>query len=35
MKPHIDTADFGSITVDGETFDHDITERHMWDASRR
>ena len=24
MQPHIDASSFGSITVDGETFDHDI-----------
>ena len=24
MKPHIDGTKFGSITVEGETYDHDI-----------
>lgn len=24
MKPHIDDTKFGSITVDGQTYDHDI-----------
>lgn len=24
MQPHIDGSSFGSITVDGETYDHDI-----------
>jgi hypothetical protein len=27
MKPHIEGTNFGSITVDGETFDHDIVIR--------
>ncbi len=27
MHPHIDGTTFGSITVDGETFDHDIMVR--------
>jgi tryptophan-rich sensory protein len=27
MKPHIDATKFGSITVDGDTFDHDIVIR--------
>ena len=27
MKPHIDGAEFGSITVDGEIYDHDIVIR--------
>ncbi|HWR25713.1 MAG TPA: Mth938-like domain-containing protein [Methanosarcina sp.] len=27
MKPKIDSTSFGSITVDGETFDHDILIR--------
>ena len=27
MKPHIDGTTFGSIMVDGETFDHDIVIR--------
>ncbi len=27
MAPHIDKTEFGSITVDGETFDHDIVIR--------
>ena len=27
MKPHIDGTEFGSITVDGEIYDHDIVIR--------
>ena len=27
MRPRIDGTEFGSITVDGETFDHDIVIR--------
>ncbi|HBO46133.1 MAG TPA: hypothetical protein DD670_19855 [Planctomycetaceae bacterium] len=27
MQPHIDATEFGSITVDGETLDHDIVIR--------
>ena len=27
MKPKVDSTSFGSITVDGETFDHDILIR--------
>ena len=27
MKPKIDSTNFGSITVDGETFDYDILIR--------
>ncbi len=27
MKPHIDTSKFGSITIAGECFDHDVVIR--------
>ncbi len=27
MKPRIDTTDFGSITIDGRRFDHDVVIR--------
>lgn len=27
MKPHIDDTSFGSITIDGETFEHDVVIR--------
>ena len=35
MKPHIDATKFGSITVDGETFDHDIVIRLSGSVKKR
>ena len=35
MKPQIDETTFGSITVDGETFDHDIVIRLSGKVKKR
>jgi hypothetical protein len=35
MKPKIDGTQFGSITVDGETFDHDIVIRLSGKVKKR
>ena len=35
MKPVIDATKFGSITVDGETFDHDIVIRLSGKVKKR
>jgi hypothetical protein len=35
MKPTIDGTQFGSITVDGETFDHDIVIRLSGKVKKR
>ena len=35
MKPHIDATRFGSITVDGETFDRDIVIRLSGTVKKR
>ena len=35
MKPHIDGTEFGSITVDGEAFDHDIVIRLSGNVKKR
>ena len=35
MKPRIDGTTFGSITVDGETFDHDIVIRLSGKVKKR
>ena len=35
MKPHIDKTRFGSITIDGETFDHDVVIRLSGKVKKR
>jgi hypothetical protein len=35
MDPHIDGTKFGSITVDGETYDHDIVIRLSGKVKKR
>ena len=35
MKPHIDRTEFGSITVDGETYGHDIVIRLSGNVKKR
>lgn len=35
MKPHIDGTSFGSITVDAETYDHDIVIRLSGKVKKR
>ena len=35
MKPHIDGTEFGSITVDGETYDYDIVIRLSGNVKKR
>jgi len=35
MKPHIEKTSFGSITIDGETFDHDIIIRLSGKVKKR
>ena len=35
MNPHIDRTEFGSITVDGEIYDHDIVIRLSGDVKKR
>jgi hypothetical protein len=35
MKPTLDGTEFGSITVDGETFDHDIVIRLSGNVKKR
>jgi hypothetical protein len=35
MKPHIDGTEFGSITVDGEIYDHDIVIRLSGHVKKR
>ena len=35
MKPRIENTSFGSITVEGETFDHDILIRLNGDIKKR
>ena len=35
MKPHIDGTEFGSITVDGEMYDHDIVIRLSGNVKKR
>lgn len=35
MKPHIDGTAFGSITVDGEIYDHDIVIRLSGNVKKR
>ena len=35
MKPRIDRVQFGSITADGETFDHDVVIRLSGKVKRR
>ena len=35
MKPHIDGTEFGSITVDGEIYDHDIVIRLNGNVKKR
>ena len=35
MKPKIDSTNFGSITVDGETFDYDILIRLNGQVEKR
>ena len=35
MKPHIDGTEFGSITVDGEIYDHDIVIRLSGNVKKR
>ena len=35
MKPHIDGTKFGSITVGGETYDHDIVIRLSGNVKKR
>ncbi len=35
MKPKIDSTSFGSITIEGETFEHDILIRLNGDVKKR
>jgi hypothetical protein len=35
MEPRIDKTEFGSITVDGETLDHDIVIRLGGEVKKR
>jgi hypothetical protein len=35
MEPHIDGTEFGSITVDGEVYDHDIVIRLSGNVKKR
>ena len=35
MKPHIEKTEFGNITVDGETLDHDIVIRRGATVKKR
>ncbi len=35
MKPHIDGTEFGSITVDGESYEHDIVIRLSGNVKKR
>ena len=35
MKPHIDGTEFGSITVGGDTYDHDIVIRLSGNVKKR
>jgi len=35
MRPHIDASEFGSITVDGQVYDHDIVIRLNGQVKKR
>ena len=35
MKPHIDSTSFGSITIDGEKYDHDVMIRLFGKVKKR
>ena len=35
MKPEIDATSFGSITIDGETYDHDVIIRLNGEVKKR
>jgi hypothetical protein len=35
MKPQIDSTEFGSITIDGETYDHDVVIRLSGKVKKR
>jgi len=35
MKPQIDSTEFGSITIDGETYDHDVVIRLSGEVKKR
>ena len=35
MKPRIDSTSFGSVTIEGRTFDHDVLIRHDGTIKKR